>query len=96
MLAQMLWSLQWLVLVVLTIWVPDVALELHGRRHERVVLGEFELCWEDTAFVWCSLGTLDHGLPEEEVIFIDGACCDALWRVGREVLVLLEEAFRSY
>jgi hypothetical protein len=71
-------------------------LELHGRRHERVVLGKFELCWEDAAFIWCSLGTLDHGLPQEEVIFVDWACCDALWRVGGEVLVLLEEAFRSY
>jgi hypothetical protein len=71
-------------------------LELHGRRHERVVLGEFELCWEDAAFVWCSLGALDHGLPEEKVIFVNGACCDALGWVGRKVLVLLKEAFRGY
>lgn len=79
-----------------TIWVPDVALELHGRRHERVVLGEFELCWEDAAFVWCSLGALDHGLPEEKVIFVDWACCDALGRVGGKVLVLLEEALGGH
>lgn len=82
--------------VFLTIWVPDVALELHGRRHERVVLWEFELCWEDSAFVWCSLGALDHRLPEEKVIFVDGACCDALGRVGGKVLVLLEEALGGY
>lgn len=75
---------------------PDVALELHGRRHERVVLGEFELCWEDAAFVWCSFGALDHGLPEEEVIFVDWACCDALGWVGGKVLVLLEETFGCY
>ena len=79
-----------------TIRVPDVALELHGRRHERVVLGEFELCWEDAAFVWCSLRALDHCLPEEKVIFVDWARCDALWRIGGKVLVLLEKALGGY
>jgi len=76
--------------------VPDVALKLHGRRHERVIFGEFELGREDTAFVWCSFRALDHGLPEEEVILVDWACCDALRWVGCEVLVLLEETFRGY
>jgi hypothetical protein len=75
--------------------VPNVALELHGRRHERVVLGEFELGREDAAFVGCSFGALDHGFPEEEVVFVDGAGGDALWWVGGEVFVLLEETFRS-
>lgn len=75
---------------------PDVALELHGRWHERVVLGKFELCREDAALVWCSFGTLDHGFPEEEVILVDGACGDALGRVGGKVLVLLEETLRCY
>lgn len=86
-------SVQSLWILVLTIWVPDVALELHGRWHERVVLREFELCRKDAAFVWCSLGALDHGFPQEEVIFVNWACCDALGRVGGEVLVLLEETF---
>jgi len=75
--------------------VPNVALELHGRRHERVVLWEFELGGEDAAFVGGALGALDHGFPEEEVVFVDGAGGDALWRVGGEVLVLLEEPFRG-
>lgn len=75
---------------------PDVALELHGRRHKRVVLGELELGREDAALIWCSFGSLDHGFPQEEVIFVDGAGGDALWRVGCEVLVLLEEALGGY
>jgi hypothetical protein len=76
--------------------VPDVALELHSRRHERVVLREFELRRKDAAFVWRALGALDHGLPEEKVILVDRACCDALWWIGCEVLVLLEEALGGY
>jgi len=75
--------------------VPNVALELHSRRHERVVLWEFELGGEDAAFVGSSFGALDHGFPEEEVIFVDGARGDALWWVGGEVFVLLEEALRG-
>lgn len=73
---------------------PDVALKLHGRRHERVVFGKFELGGENTAFVWSSLRPLDHGFPEKEIIFVDGAGSDALGRVGGEVLVLLEESLR--
>jgi len=76
----------------LTIRVPNVALELHSRRHERVVLWEFELGGEDAAFVRSSFRALDHGFPEEEVVFVDGTGGDALWRVGGEVFVLLEEA----
>jgi hypothetical protein len=76
--------------------VPNVALELHGRRHERVVLGEFELGGEDAAFVGSSFGALDHGFPEEEVIFVDGTGGDTLWWVGGEVFVLLEESLRGY
>lgn len=61
----------------LTVWMPDIAQELHGRRHERVVSRKFELGREYTAFVRCSFGSHDHGLPEEEVIFVDGAGGDA-------------------
>jgi hypothetical protein len=68
-------------------------LEFHGRWHERVVFWEFELCWEDAALVWCAFGALDHGFPDEEVVFADWACGDTIWWVGGEVLVFLEEAF---
>jgi hypothetical protein len=68
-------------------------LELHSRRHERVVLGEFELGGKDAAFLGGSFGALDHGFPKEEVVFVDGTGGNALWRVGGEVFVLLEEAF---
>lgn len=76
--------------MILTIGVPNVALELHGRRHERIVLWELELCREDAAFVWGALRALDHGFPEEKVIFVDWPCRDALGWVGGEVLVFLE------
>jgi hypothetical protein len=71
---------------------PNIALELHGRRHERVVFGKLEFGGENAAFVGGSFGTLDHGFPEEEVVFVDGAGGDAFGRVCGEVLVFLEEA----
>jgi hypothetical protein len=76
--------------------VPDIALELHCRRHERVVFGELELCREDAALVWCSLGALDHGFPQEKIIFVDWASGDALWRVCGKVLVFLEQPLGGY
>lgn len=73
-----------------TIRVPDVTEELHGWWHERVILRELELGWEDTSFKWRAFWAFDQGLPDEEVIFRDGSCGNAFWRVLREVLVLLE------
>lgn len=75
---------------------PNVTLELHDGRHERVVFGELELGGEDATLVGSSFGSLDHGFPEEEVILVDGSGGDALGRVGGEVLVLLEEPLGSY
>lgn len=72
---------------------PDVAKELHGRRHERIVLGEFELGGKDAAFVGSALGSFNQRLPHEEVVFFDGACGDAIWWVLSEVFVFLEQAF---
>lgn len=74
---------------------PNIASELHNRRHERVILWELEFGGEDAAFVWGTLGALDHGFPQEEVILADRAGGDAVWRVSGEVFVLLEEALRG-
>jgi len=79
-----------------TVWVPDIAQELHGRRHERVVLGKLEFRWKHAAFVWGVLRALYESLPDEQIIFRDWAGRDAVWRVGSEVLVLLEEPLRRY
>lgn len=70
-------------------------MKLHGRRHERVVFGKFELGREDTAFVWSSLRPLDHGFPEKEIIFVDGAGSDALGRVGGENAVTIVVELRD-
>ena len=74
---------------------PHTAQEAHRRRHERVVFGELQLRGEDAAFIWSPLGTENHGFPDEEVVFVDGAGGDAIRRVGGEVFVLLEEALGS-
>jgi hypothetical protein len=68
---------------------PD---ELHSRWAQRVVLGEFELCGEDTTLERGTSGALDQSFPVEHVIFGDWACGDALGRVGGEVLVFVEQA----
>jgi len=70
---------------------PEIAQELHRRRHERVVFGELELGWEDASFVWRAFGALNKCFPDEQVILADGAGGDAVGWVGGEVLILLEE-----
>lgn len=70
---------------------PDFGEELHGRRRERVVLGELELGGEDAALKGGALGTLDEAFPEEEVVFGDGAGGDAFGGVVGEGAVFLEE-----
>ena len=79
-----------------TIRMPDIASKLHGRWHERIVLWELELCWEDTAFVWCAFRSLYYSFPQEEIVFVDRPCHDAIRRRNCELLVLVEESFRCY
>lgn len=76
----------------LTVGVPHVGEELHGRRRERVVLGEAQLGGEDAALKGCALGALDEALPVQQVVLGDGAGGDALGGVVGEGAVLLEEA----
>jgi len=76
--------------------VPDIAQELHGGRHQRVVFGELELRWKDAAFVWRVLRALYESLPNEQIIFGDWTGGDTVRWVGGEVLVLLEEPLRCY
>lgn len=47
----------------LTIRMPDLADEFHGRWRERVIFGELELGGKDTALEWRSLGPLDQSFP---------------------------------
>lgn len=75
-----------------TVGVPHVGEELHGRRRERVVLGEFQLGGEDAAFKGRALGALDEAFPVEEVVLGDGAGGDALGGAVCEGAVFLEEA----
>lgn len=79
-----------------TIRVPDIAKELHGGRHERVVLWELELGREHATFVRRALWSLYEGFPDKQIILVDGTGGDAIRRVGREVFVLLEEPLRGY
>lgn len=67
--------------------------KLHMRRAQRIVLGELELGGENAALERGALGALDERLPLEHVVLGDGAGGDAIWRVCREVLVLVEQAF---
>lgn len=79
-----------------TVWMPHAAAdELHSRRAQRVVSGEFEFGCEDAAFEGGALRALDQCFPVEHVIFGDGACGDAFGWVGREVFVFVEEALLS-
>lgn len=78
----------------LTIGMPYISSELHRRRHKRVIARELELGREDTALEGCTFGPLNQGLPNEQVILIDRACCDSLRWVLAECLVLLEEPLR--
>jgi hypothetical protein len=74
-----------------TIRVPDIAKELHGWWHERVVLGKLELGGKDATLVRCALRPLDKRLPYEQVVLVHRPGGDAIGRIGGEVLVLLEE-----
>ena len=74
-----------------TVGMPEITEELHGGRHERVVLGKLEFGGEDTSLVRCAFGALDHGFPDEQVILIDGAGRDAIGRIGGQVFVFLKE-----
>ena len=78
-----------------TIRMPQIAGELHGRRHERVVFRELQFCWEDAAFERSSFGSHDDCFPDEEVIFVDWSGGDAFRWVDCESFVLLEESFRG-
>ena len=71
---------------------PHLAHKPHRGRIERVVLRELEFGGEDAAFEGGAVGPLDEGLPEEDVVFGDGARGDAVGRGGGEELVLVEEA----
>ena len=57
---------------------PYLAQKLHLWWVERIILGEFELGGKDAAFKRRALGALDQRLPREEVVFINGACGDAI------------------
>lgn len=75
---------------------PYLTQELHLRRVERVVSGESQLGGKDTAFERRTFGTLDHRLPEEEIVFIDRPGCNAIrWR-DEKGFVFGEEAFRGH
>ena len=71
---------------------PYLAQKLHLWRVERIVLGEFELGGKDATFKGRTLGTLDQRLPGEEVVFINGACGDAVGWGREEGFVFSEEA----
>ena len=70
---------------------PEITEELHGGRHERVVLGKLQFGREDPSLVRRAFGALDHGLPDEQVILIDWARRDAIGRIGGQVFVFLKE-----
>lgn len=70
---------------------PDVGEELHGRRRERVVLGELQRGGEDAALKGGALGALDEALPVQQVVLGDGAGGDALGGVVCEGAVFLEQ-----
>lgn len=70
---------------------PQLPHERHLGRAHGVVLGEFELGGEDTAFVGGALGTLDEGFPKEEVFFGDGTGGDAFDAALGEGAVFFEE-----
>ena len=71
---------------------PHLAQKPHRGRVKRVVLRELELGGEDAALEGGAVGTLDEGLPEEDVVLGDGAGGDAVGRGGGEEFVLVEEA----
>ena len=82
--------------VILTVRMPHLTQELHGRWCQWVVFWEFELGWKYAAFERCAFWSLYECFPDEDVVFIDWARCDAVWWVHGEVLVLGEEAAGGY
>ena len=75
---------------------PQIGQKPHGRRHQGIILWEFELGGKDAAFVGSALWSFDQRFPDEEVVFGDGAGGDAVWGVLGEVFVFLEEALARY
>jgi hypothetical protein len=75
-----------------TVWVPHFAGELHCWWCKRIVLWELELCWKYSSFKRRALRSLNQSLPEEDVVFGDWACSNAIRRLVGEVFVLLKQA----
>lgn len=75
-----------------TVWVPYLAQELHGRRGQRVVGRELELCREHAALEGRPFWPLYHGLPVQKVVLGDGPGGDSIGRVLGEHAVFLEQA----
>ena len=50
--------------------VPHFSLEYHLRRIIWIVLWEFELCLEVSAFVERVFGSLKYNIPDEQVVII--------------------------
>lgn len=79
-----------------TIRMKHIPQKLHARRHMRVIIRKFQLCWEHAALERGPLGPLDQAFPMQEVVFGDGARGDAFrWVVG-EGAVFLEETTLGY
>lgn len=72
---------------------PHLPQKLHRRRREGIIPREAQLSGKDAVLVWRAVGPLDQRFPEEDVVFRDGACGDAVGGVGGQVLVFGEEAF---
>lgn len=70
---------------------PDLPQELHGRRRQRVVLGEAQLGREDAALERRALGALDQRLPVQQVVLRHGTRRDALGRVVSQRPVFLQQ-----
>ncbi len=67
---------------------PHVALKLHRRRRQRVVLGEGERGGEDAALERRVSGALQQALPREQVVLVARACHDAVGALLGQVAVL--------
>ena len=77
--------------IVRTIRMPHLPQEPHTRRRKRVIFWKLEFGREDSAFERRAFGTLDEGLPVEEVVFGDGTGGDAVRGIVGEGAVFLEE-----
>jgi hypothetical protein len=65
--------------------------ELHARGAQWVVFRERERGREDPTFERGLFGALDHGLPFEDVVFIDGTCGYAFGGVDGEGAVFVHQ-----